>query len=74
LRPNNTAPVAPGIPMCERACDANVILRSMMKYPSNPVQIESSSPPIKALMTKCEVRMSIISEFMLTDFHCAQMV
>ena len=30
-RPSSTAPVAPGNPMCARACAANAVLRTMMK-------------------------------------------
>ena len=35
-RPSSTAPVAPGKPMCARACAANALLRTTMKKPIKP--------------------------------------
>ena len=55
------APVAPGRPMCARACAANVELRAMVKYPTTPAASAMHRPAMNALSMKGDV---------MVETHC----
>ena len=59
--PSSTAPVAPGRPMCAKACAANVELRAMVKYPTTPAASAMHSPAMNALSMKGDV---------MVETHC----
>lgn len=51
-RPSNTAPVAPGNPICARAWAANVDCLAIVKYPITPAATAMHNPATKALVIK----------------------
>ena len=59
--PINIAPVAPGSPICAKACEANVEWRAMVKYPITPAAKAMHNPARNALAMNGAVSVDIQS-------------